>query len=249
MMTKRFIIVLTYLDGVLFRSKKFIPDLRYTDNFIDNKLADEIVVIDISKSKKNRKLFYNALDKISNKCFIPITVGGHIDSLSEIKKVQMLGADKILINSIIHSNEKLVERISDMYGRQFIVGGIDVKLVKKKYKLFSYQGSKMLNINIDKCIKKFEKCKIGEILVQSIDKDGSLRGFDLMICKLIKKKTNLPVIACGGAGNAQHFIDVFKFAKVDGACSNNIYHFSEKSITSIKKNLIDNKIYIKGYEY
>lgn len=249
MLTKRIIIALTYFDGVLFRSKKFNSDLRYTDNFVDNKLIDEIVIIDISKSKKNRHLFYNAVKKICNSCFAPITVGGNIDSLSEIKKLQMLGADKILINSIIHKDEKLVKKISDIYGRQFIVGGIDVCLIKKKYKLFSNHGENQLKINIDQCLKKFEKCKVGEILVQSIDRDGSLRGFDLKICKIIKKKTNLPVIVCGGAGNANHFLEAFNLANVDGACTNNIYHFSEISIKSIKKNLSDKKVYIRSYEY
>ena len=102
-----------------------------------------------------------------------------------------------------------------------------------------------MDLNIDECLKKFENCKIGEILVQSIDRDGSLKGYEDNINKLIKEKTTLPVIVCGGAGNWNNFIDAFRISKVDGACTNNIYHYSEKSIKLIKKTLKKKGIYVR----
>ena len=108
MLAKRIIIVLTFLDGVLFRTKKFRPDTRYTDNFIDNFLVDEIVLIDVSNTK-NRALFYDTIKRISKSCFVPITVGGHINDFYEIEVLKNLGADKILINSLIHEDEKIVK--------------------------------------------------------------------------------------------------------------------------------------------
>lgn len=246
MLAKRIIIVLTFLEGVLFRTKKFRPDTRYTDKFIDNTLVDEIVLIDVSDTKNNRKLFYNALKKISKSCFVPITVGGHINNLKEVELFQNLGADKILINSLIHENESMVSKITEKYGSQFVIGGIDVAKINNDLKIFSNHGKNLLSTSIDECLKKFEKCQIGEILVQSIDRDGSVRGYDNEINTLIKKKTNLPVIVCGGAGNWDNFIDAFKISNVDGACTNNIYHYSEKSIKLIKNTLKKKGIYVRA---
>ena len=245
MVAKRIIIVLTFFEGVLYRTKKFKPDYRYTDNFIDNTLVDEIVLIDVSNSKKHRNLFYDIVKKISKSCFVPITVGGYINDINEISKFQNLGADKILINSLIHENDKMVIEITKQYGSQFVIGGIDLSLDDNVYKIYTNHGRKLLNINIENCLKKFEKCKIGEILVQSIDRDGSLRGYDNKINRVIKEKTNLPVIVCGGAGNWDHFIEAFETSKIDGACTNNIYHYSEKSISLIKKTLNKKGIYVR----
>ena len=108
MISKRVIIVLTFQDGILFRTKQFNPDYRYTDNFVGNKNVDEIVLIDVSRNKNNRNLFYKAIQKVAKSCFVPIVVGGHINSFEEISNLQDLGADRILINSIIHTNQKLV---------------------------------------------------------------------------------------------------------------------------------------------
>jgi imidazole glycerol-phosphate synthase subunit HisF len=245
MIAKRVIVVLTFFEGVLYRTKKFKPDYRYTDNFIDNKLVDEIVIIDVSDTKKNRVLFYNSVKKISKSCFVPITVGGHINDIDEISILQNCGADKILINSLIHKNKEMVKKITSKYGSQFVIGGIDFLLQDKIYKLFTDHSKKELNISIEKCLKRFEECKIGEILAQSIDRDGSLRGYDNDIIKEIKENTNLPVIVCGGAGNWDHFIEAFNISNVDGVCTNNIYHYSEKSITLIKKTLDRRGIYVR----
>ena len=136
MIAKRVIVVLTFFEGVLYRTKKFKPDYRYTDNFIDNKLVDEIVIIDVSDTKKNRVLFYNSVKKISKSCFVPITVGGHINDIDEISILQNCGADKILINSLIHKNKEMVKKITSKYGSQFVIGGIDFLLQDKIYKLF-----------------------------------------------------------------------------------------------------------------
>ena len=245
MLAKRVIVVLTFFEGVLYRTKKFKPDYRYTDNFIDNKLVDEIVIIDVSDSKKNRILFYNAIKKISKSCFVPITVGGYINDIEEITILQNCGADKILINSLIHENKEMVKKITNKYGNQFVIGGIDFFFQDKIYKIFTKHAKKELSISIEDCLKKFEECKIGEILIQSIDRDGSLRGYDNDINNKIKENTNLPVIVCGGAGNWDHFIEAFNISNVDGVCTNNIYHYSEKSISLIKKTLNEKGIYVR----
>ncbi len=245
MIAKRVIVVLTFFEGVLYRTKKFKPDYRYTDNFIDNKLVDEIVIIDVSETKTNRNLFYNSIKKISKSCFVPITVGGHIDDINEIKILQNCGADKILINSLIHKNIEMVKKITKKYGNQFVIGGIDFLLEDEIYKIYIDHAKKKLSISIEDCLKKFQECNIGEILVQSIERDGSLRGYDSEINTKIKRNTNLPVIVCGGAGNWDHFIEAFNISNVDGVCTNNIYHYSEKSLSLIKKTLHKKGIYVR----
>jgi cyclase len=245
MLAKRIIIVLTFSEGVLYRTKNFNPDYRYTDNFIDNKLVDEIVLIDVSRNLGHRNKFYEAIKKISKSCFVPITVGGLIRNIEEIKKLQSCGADKILINSLIHINENEVKKITEKYGSQFVIAGIDFLLENNNYSIYIKNGKKKINLSINKCLKKIESCKVGEILVQSIDRDGSLRGYDNKINNEIKKKTNLPVLVCGGAGNWSHFEKAFRDSNVDGVCTNNIYHDSEKSVNLIKKSLYQKGIHVR----
>tara|TARA_B100000427_G_scaffold323079_1_gene325989 strand:- start:284 stop:1027 length:744 start_codon:yes stop_codon:yes gene_type:complete len=246
MLAKRIIVVLTFFEGVLFRTKNFRPDYRYTENFVDNTLVDEIVLIDVSNSKNNRNLFYDVLKRISKSCFVPITVGGYINDVEEIIKFQNLGADKILVNTLIHKNEKKVTEITKKFGNQFVIGGIDILTKNDKHYIYINHGKTILQENIDDCLKKFKRCGIGEILVQSIDRDGSLRGFDNKINKIVKNKSNLPVLVCGGAGSWDHFVEAFDSSNVDGVCTNNIYHFSQKSINLLKKALIKKGIYVRG---
>ena len=245
MLAKRIIIVLTFSEGVLFRTKRFNADYRYTDNFIGNKLVDEIVIIDVSRNLDHRDKFYEAIKKISKLCFVPITAGGLIRNIEEIERLQSCGADKILINSLIHINEDEVKKITEKYGSQFVIAGIDFLLENNSYSICIENGGKKINLSLDKCLKKIEKCGAGEILVQSIDRDGSLRGYDNKINNEIKRKTTLPVLVCGGAGNWDHFEKAFRDSKVDGVCTNNIYHYSEKSMSLIKKSLYEKGIHVR----
>ena len=122
---------------------------------------------------------------------------------------------------------------------------IDFLLENNSYSICIENGGKKINLSLDKCLKKIEKCGAGEILVQSIDRDGSLRGYDNKINSEIKRKTTLPVLVCGGAGNWGHFEEAFRISKVDGVCTNNIYHYSEKSMSLIKKSLYEKGIHVR----
>ena len=239
MLTKRIIVLLTYQNGVLFRTKKFLPDCRYTDNFISNTLVDEIILIDISrdKSKENRKLFYNSVKKIATNCFVPIAAGGMISTLEDITSLQSCGADKIVVNSLIYENKKIVEKIISRYGSQFVIGGIDVKKKNSNNCIFINNGKKLLNYNIKKYLEYLEQIKVGEILINSIDKDGSLTGYDIELCKFIKDNVSTPILVAGGCGNWKQVADVINLAKVDGICTSNIFHYTENSIYSLKKYL------------
>ena len=144
MLAKRIIAVLTFDNGSLTRTKNFIQDYKYTNNFINNSLFDGIVLIDVSRNKTQRSKFYEVVKNFSKNCFVPITVGGMIESISEIRLFQELGVDKILVNSLTVKNEKLVEKAINIFGNQFIVIGLDFKKEKNSYKFFYNNGKKKI---------------------------------------------------------------------------------------------------------
>ena len=245
MIAKRIIAVLTFDNGILTRTKNFVQDYRYTSNFINNSLFDAIVLIDVSKSNKYRKNFYKVVQNFAKNCFVPICVGGSISSINEVKKFQKIGADKILINSLLIENPKKVKDIINIFGNQFVIVGIDIKKINGKNYCFYNRGKKKIKIDLNKYLNFIKKINPGEILFQSIDLDGSLGGYELNIAKLIKKKLKMPLLICGGAGNWKHFVEAYEKANVDAVCTNNIYHFTYKSILSAKNYCSEKKINIR----
>ena len=165
---------------------------------------------------------------------MPICVGGKIKTFSEVRKFQELGADKILINSSFVKNKRLLKRITKTYGNQFVVIGIDVRKINSKYFCYFNRGKDKIKDNLKKYLSKVNQILPGEILLQSIDRDGTFRGFYLKILKFMKKNLKCPVLVCGGCGNLKHFVDAFKIGGADGVCTNNIFHLTHKSILNAK---------------
>ena len=247
MLAKRIIILLTYRDGVLFRTKNFKPDYRYTDNFVSNTYVDEIVIINVSTdtSKENEKKFLGALTRISKNCFVPITVGGKINNLEQIKQYQNLGADKILLGSLSIQNTTLFKKIVAKFGSQFIIASIDYKKKENFYEVYINNGKTKIDMSFEEYFKYLLNLNPGEILINSIDRDGSLNGFDLEICKNVKKISSVPIIAAGGFGNWTHATEALKFADLDGVCTSNIFHFTEKSPYGLKEFLKKENIKVR----
>ena len=247
MLNKRIIISLAYFEGTLYRTKNFLPDYRYTDEFISNKYVDEIILLDISQdiSKTKKKIFYDKIRSIAKNCFVPITVGGKISSFDQIKDLQANGADRIVVNSIIFNNPDLIKKIVNHYGSQFIIGSIDVKKNNDAYSCFINNGTKMIVQTVDEVLEIYENLKIGEILINSIDQDGALTGFDIDICKYVKKNVSKPIIAMGGCGNWPQVKKVIQEGGVDAIGTSNIFHFTEKSIYSLKSYLKKNLINVR----
>jgi cyclase len=245
MLAKRIIIVLTFYKGILYRTKKFISDYRYTHNFIGNKSADEIIILDVSRNFKYRKLFYSKIEELSENCFVPISVGGMINGIDEIRLLQRLGADKIVINSLFNSKPRLIYEIISNFGSQFLIAGIDLKKVNNKYEVYYDGGKKRVMMSFEKYLKRICSFNPGEILLQSIDNDGSLMGYDYNLINKAKKICNKPLLISGGAGSWYHFEKALKFDNLSGACTSNIYHLSETSINLLKKNLKKKKINVR----
>ena len=241
MLRKRLITVLTLNNGVLYRTRNFIPDYRYTKNFIDTWSVDEIIILDITRNSKNiSSLFIENLKFISRNCFVPICAGGKIKNIKDVDLYLKSGADKISINSEAFVNPDIVKKIIEIYGSQVLTLSIDVKKINEKYEIFINNGQKRIDVSLEEYINRMQKIGIGEILINSIDKDGTLEGYDLELLKLIKKITDVPVICLGGAGNWKHFSSAVSVTDIDAVATNNIYHFTENSIISAKNYLKKN---------
>ncbi len=248
MITKRIIPCLDVRDGRVVKGVNFegLSDVSspyelakyYSDNG-----ADELVFYDITASYENRGLFTDVLTKVASNIFIPLTVGGGINEVSDFDRVLKCGADKVSVNSGAIRNPKLIEEAAKLYGSQCVVISADVKRVDGVFRVFSKGGRENTGMEAIEWIKKSVDMGAGEVVLNSIDTDGVKGGFDIQMLDAVCNAVNVPVIASGGAGNIQHFIDLFKaLPKVDAGLAASIFHFGEVTIPNLKKELINNGI-------
>lgn len=243
MLRNRFITVLTFNNGILFRTKNFIPDYRYTLNFVDSWLIDEVIILDITRGLKNsNENFYKTVKKFSENCFVPLTVGGLVNSESDFSKLLNCGADKIVINTKAIEDPNFINYIAKKYGSQCIVVSIDARKVKNnKYEVYYKHGERPTGLDPVSWSLKVQRYGAGEIMLTSIDKDGSLEGYDNELNRNVAEAVDIPVLISGGAGKWQDFVDGINIGKATGVCTTNIYHFTKLSIESAK-----NYMYQKG---
>ncbi|MBE6717990.1 MAG: imidazole glycerol phosphate synthase subunit HisF [Ruminococcaceae bacterium] len=210
----------------------------YSDNG-----ADELVFYDITASFEERKLFSDILCEVASTIFIPLTVGGGINTVEDFDRVLKCGADKVSVNSGAIKNPSLVYEAAKLYGDQCVVLSVDVKRVDGIFRVFAKGGRENTGIEAIEWIKKCVSNGAGEIVVNSIDTDGVKKGFDLEMLDAVCNAVSVPVIASGGAGNKQHFVDLFKtLPKVDAGLAASIFHFGEVEINDLKQELKSNRI-------
>lgn len=235
MLRKRLVTVLTFNDGVLFRTKLFEPDYRYTQNFVDAWSVDEVVILDVTRPGKGmRENFYEVVQRFARTCFVPLAVGGGISNLDDVRKLISLGADKVVLNTGAIERPELITETSRLYGSQCVVLSIDAKKTENGYEVYSTFGTKPTGMSPDEWAAKAEACGAGEILIMSIERDGWLQGYDLDLCRQVTEAVNLPVLILGGAGSWKHFTDAFEACDISAVCTQNIFHFTEQSIHSAK---------------
>jgi cyclase len=238
MLRRRVITALTFNDGVLFRTKLFTPDYRYTANFVDAWSIDEIVLLDISRpERRNPDFFYSVISELSSKCFVPVCVGGGVRGLDDIKRYLELGADKVSLNTALLDTPDLVTQAAQRFGSQCVVASIDARREGDTYRVYRNCGRERTNWAPEDLAQEIESRGAGEILLTSIDRDGSLEGYDNELNARVVRRVSIPVVACGGAGKWQDFVDAIRVAGVDAVATANIYHFTEKSIKSAKQYL------------
>lgn len=247
MLRKRLITILTFNDGVLFRTKLFEPDYRYTLNFVDAWSVDEIVILDVTRPDQgDKRNFFDVVRRFAETCFVPLTVGGGIRDLDDVKKFLDLGADKVVLNTGAVRRPEFIGEVARAYGSQCVVLSIDARRDGAGgYEVCSEYGSSPTGLTPEQWAERIEAEGAGEILVTAIERDGSLQGYDIDLCRRITEAVRIPVLISGGAGNWRHFIDGFKTGGASAVCTTNIYHFTETSIRSAKKALADADIPVR----
>lgn len=248
MITKRIIPCLDVRDGRVVKGINFegLKDVSspvdlaqyYSDNG-----ADELVFYDITASSDGRKIFTDILCETAKKVFIPLTVGGGINSVADFDRVLKCGADKVSVNSGAIRNPGLVYEAAKLYGDQCVVLSVDVKRVDGVFRVFAKGGRENTGLEAIEWIKRCVDSGAGEIVVNSIDTDGVKGGFDLEMLDAVCNVVSVPVIASGGAGKIDDFIELFNtLPKVDAGLAASIFHFGEVKITDLKRTMADSGI-------
>jgi cyclase len=250
MLAKRIIPCLDVKDGRVVKGTNFtnladVNDPVTLASFYSDSGADELVFYDITASSEGRKLFADVLKRVAENVFIPLTVGGGINTLDDFDRVLKCGADKVSVNSGAINNPSLISKAAVKYGNQCVVLSMDVKRVNGKFVVFSKGGRVQTDLEAVSWAKFGEDSGAGELVVNSIDTDGVKGGFDIEMLSAICDKVNIPVIASGGAGNVQHFVDLFKSVNVDAGLGASVFHHKQILIKDLKKVLKQNNIEVR----
>lgn len=243
MITKRIIPCLDVKDGRVVKGKNFLGLKDVSSpvelgKFYSDCGADELVFYDITASYEKRALFTDILTEVASKVFIPLTVGGGINTLEDFDRVLKCGADKVSVNSGAIKNPNLIGEAAKKYGDQCVVLSCDIALIDGVYRVFAKGGRENTGIEAIGWIKDCVKRGAGEVVVNSIDTDGVKNGFDLPLLKLVCEAVSVPVIASGGAGKMEDFAKLFKeVPTIDAGLAASIFHYGEVEINELKKYL------------
>lgn len=251
MLAKRIIPCLDIKDGRVIKGIHFL-NLRDAGDPVEQASlysesgADEIVFLDITASLEKRRVILEVLEKTAARVFIPLTVGGGIRDLEDIRILLKSGADKVSINTAAVENPELVRVASEEFGSQCIVVAIDAKKVDHgRWVVYTYGGTKATDLSATDWAKQVEELGAGEILLTSMDKDGTKEGYDLELTRRISESVNIPVIASGGAGNLEHLYEAFAIGGADAVLCASIFHYGEYSLQEAKEYLRSRGIMVR----
>ena len=242
MLKNRIIPCLDVKNGRVVKGINFV-DLKYAGDPVEQAKiysdggADEICFLDITASNENRSTIYEVVKKTSEKCFVPLTVGGGVRSIEDINKLLNCGADKVSINTAAVQNPKIVMESSLKFGSQCIVVAIDAKKEANSWKIFTHGGRNKTDIDAIKFAKQMEEYGAGELLVTSMDRDGTQKGYDIDLMQKISETVNIPVIASGGVGNLDHLAEGITRGKANAVLAASIFHYGKYSIKQAKEYL------------
>lgn len=239
MLKKRIVATLVVKDGVVVQSigfKRYLPVGKpaIAVEYLNHWGIDEIILLDISATRNNHSPDYDMVRSASINCRVPLAVGGGITSIEHVAELMHCGADKVALNQIALHQPSLITKVAHQYGEQCVVASVDGFLSDAGHRVFDYRLNKVLNQTPAEFAKKLQQLGAGEILINSVDRDGSYLGFDLELINNVCKEVTIPVICSGGAGNAQHFVEVFQRTTVSAASAANYFHFTEHSVTTTK---------------
>ncbi|HWU84685.1 MAG TPA: imidazole glycerol phosphate synthase subunit HisF [Rhodocyclaceae bacterium] len=202
----------------------------------DEQGADEITFLDITASSDDRETIFHIVEQVAEQVFIPLTVGGGVRAVEDVRRLLNAGADKVSINTAAVNNPQLVFDASDKVGSQCIVVAIDAKQTgPEKWEVFTHGGRKNVGLDVIEWAKKVAELGAGEILLTSMDRDGAKNGFDLELTRRVSEAVSIPVIASGGVGNLQHLVDGVKQGKADAVLAASIFHYGEYTVRQAKE--------------
>jgi imidazole glycerol-phosphate synthase subunit HisF len=250
MLAKRIIPCLDINNGRVVKGINFVNLIDAGDPVeiaekYSNEGADEITFLDITASNEERNIIIDTVERAADKVFVPLTVGGGIRKFDDIKNLLRAGADKVSINTAAIYDPKLVKESAMKFGSQCIVVAVDIKKEGSGWEVYTHGGRKPTGIECLTWVKKMQDSGAGEILLTSMDRDGTKSGYDLEILSLLSENLNIPVVASGGAGSLEHIAEAFTLGKADAALCASIFHFGEYKIEEVKTYLSDKGILVR----
>ena len=243
MIAKRIVPCLDVRDGRVVKGVNFaglqdVNDSVTLARFYNEQGADELVFYDITASAEERGLFTDILKGVASEVFIPLTVGGGINEVSDFERVLNCGADKVSVNSGAIRRPQLIEEGAKRYGSQCVVLSVDIRRVGDQWHVFAKGGREDTGLEALEWIRQGEQLGAGELVINSMDTDGVKQGFDLELLKAVSEITTLPIVASGGAGKSEDFIDLFQLPKIEAGLAASIFHYGEVKIPDLKKQLM-----------
>jgi imidazole glycerol-phosphate synthase subunit HisF len=242
MLTKRIIPCLDVKEGRVVKGINFLG-LKDAGDPVDNakvyeaEMADELCFLDITASHERRKTIIKVVEKVADEVFMPLTVGGGIRTIKDIREILLAGADKITVNTTAIESPEFIREASDTFGSQCICLAIDAKRSSNGFEVYTYGGRKPTGVDAVQWAKDAEKLGAGEILLTSMDRDGTKVGYDIELTRAISEAVNIPVIASGGVGTLQHLYEGLVDAKADAVLAASIFHYREHTIIEAKQYL------------
>jgi imidazole glycerol-phosphate synthase subunit HisF len=242
LLTKRIIPCLDVMEGRVVKGMNFVNLKDAGDPVVNAKayekqLADELCFLDITASHEQRRTILNVIEGVAREVFMPLTAGGGIRSLQDIRDVLLAGADKVTINTAAIERPEIVREASDMFGSQCICIAIDAKQSGSGFEVYTYGGRKPTSVEAIGWAKKVEELGAGEILLTSMDRDGTKIGYDIPLTRAISEAVNIPVIASGGVGTLEHLYEGLVDGKADAVLAASIFHYREYTVIEAKEYL------------
>lgn len=255
MLRKRVIFTLIYSQGSFNLSRNFklqrVGDINWLEkNYRFKEIAfsiDELIVLNASRGNKDTLNFASLVTKLKKDIFVPLAVGGGIYSLDDAKIFFENGADKLVINTSLSKNPELVKELIKIYGSQSIVASIDYQIINGEKRVFINNGQESLEILLDDYIKNIENLGVGEIYLNSIEKDGTGFGYDFETIDIVSEEIKIPIIIAGGAGNSKHLIEGLVREKVDAVATANLFNFVGDGLPKARREILDNNLNIANW--
>ena len=236
------------VKGVSFDSWRRVGTVLPSIKVYNTREVDELILLDITANKTDREPDYAAIADLSAECFVPLTFGGGIRDIDSIRRVLQAGADKVAINTAAFENPKLISEAADRFGSQCVVISLDVRKESDgHYQCYSHSGTKPTDKEVVTWAKEVERLGAGEILLTSIERDGTMLGYDCDLVRMVSEAVHIPVIASGGAGNYQHMLDVLQKGRASAVAAASIFHFTEMTPLEAKMFLGSHGVPVRNF--